>query len=87
MRLKCNMKAYKRLRVNLYCEEHLIRATNVTDVSAGHLSAVAVLHLRVTFDKTRQNLPSTNNVSEAAKIKVTHTHTHIYTYIQGVSRL
>ena len=64
------MKTYNRFRLNIYCDELLIRATNVTVISVDHVSAVAVLRLSVIFDKTRQNLPFTNEVREAAMIKV-----------------
>ena len=66
------MKAYNRFRLKLNCDERLIRATNVTVISVDHLSAAAVLHLSVIFYKTRQNLPFTNKVREAAIIKVVY---------------
>jgi hypothetical protein len=70
MRLTFNMKTYNRFRLNLYCNELLIRATNVTVISVDHVSAVAALS--VIFDKTRQNLPFAKEVREAAMIKFTY---------------
>ena len=64
-----HLKAYNRFSLNLYCDELLIRATNVTVRSVHHVSTAAVLHSSVTFNKTRQNLPFTNKVHEAAMIK------------------
>jgi len=65
------MQTYNRFYRNIYCDELLIRATDVTVISVDHVSAIAVLHLSVIFDKTRQNLPFTNKVREAAMNKVT----------------